>query len=172
MRASCSTPAGGERSDGSRFERCPSWRPRRGRIVAYGIAAVIVVGMIVVAIALPGGSRGFRTVDRIGLVLFGLVAAWFLHCPRPSSYQRGRDGVTVVSLFRRRRLEWAEIVGVNLREAIRGSPRPRRRQRASRDGHPGRRWRARPGHGPSCAPSCRRVRKRLATTSACERRSG
>ena len=66
-------------SDGSRFERCPSWRPRRGRIVAYGMAAVIVVGMIVVAIALPGGSGGFRTVDRIGLVLFGLVAAWFLH---------------------------------------------------------------------------------------------
>lgn len=116
MRAGCdSLPV--VSSDGSPVRALPvTWRPRRGRIVAYGMAAVIVAGMIVVATALPGGSGGFRTVDRIGLVVFGLVAAWFLHVLARPRVSADETGVTVVNLFRRRRLEWAEIVEVNLRE--------------------------------------------------------
>ena len=93
-----------------------TWRPRRGRIVAYGMAVVVVIGMVVVAFALPGGSRGFRSADRIGLVVFGLVAAWFLHILAHPRVSADETGVTVVNLFRRRRLDWAEIVEVNLRE--------------------------------------------------------
>lgn len=104
-------------SDGSPVRALPvTWRPRRGRIVAYGMAAVIVAGMIVVAIALPGGTGGFRPVDRIALVLFGFVAAWFLHVLAHPRVSADETGVTVVNLFRRRRLDWAEIVEVNLRE--------------------------------------------------------
>jgi Bacterial PH domain len=84
--------------------------------VAYGMAIVIVAGLSLVAFALPGGRDGFRLADRVGLVVFGLVAAWFLHILAHPSVRADDDGVTVVNLFRRRRLEWAEIVAVNLRE--------------------------------------------------------
>ncbi len=92
-----------------------TWRPRRARIVAYGTAIAIVGAMTVVAVALPGGRGGFGTIDRVGLILFGLAAAWFLGVLARPKVSADENGVTVVNLFRRRRLDWAEIVEVNLR---------------------------------------------------------
>lgn len=91
------------------------FRPRRGRVVAYAIALVVLVVMTALAVALPAeGRTGFRLVDRLLLVgLGGLVATGLgvLARPRVDLDQRG---LTVVNLFRQRRLEWAEIVAVRL----------------------------------------------------------
>lgn len=104
-------------SDGTPVRALPvTWRPRRTRLVAYGTAAVVVALSIVLAIALPGGSGGFRLLDRIGLVVFGLVVAALLHVLARPRVRADEDGVTVVNVFRRRRLEWAEILEVSLRE--------------------------------------------------------
>jgi Bacterial PH domain len=102
--------------DGTPLPALPvTWRPRRARIVAYGTAVVIVAGMIVLAVALPGGSGGFRPIDRIGVIVIGFGVAWLLSVLARPRVSADEKGVTVINVFRRRRLEWAEIVEVNLR---------------------------------------------------------
>ncbi len=84
--------------------------------MAYGTAAVVVAVSVVLAVALPGGSGGFRLIDRVGLILFGLGVAALLHVLARPRVRANSDGVTVVNVFRRRQLEWAEILEVTLRE--------------------------------------------------------
>lgn len=84
--------------------------------MAYGTAAVVVAVSVVLAVALPGGSGGFRLIDRVGLILFGLGVAALLHVLARPRVRANEDGVTVVNVFRRRQLEWAEILEVTLRE--------------------------------------------------------
>jgi Bacterial PH domain len=84
--------------------------------VAYGTAAVVVAVSVVLAIALPGGSGGFRLIDRAALILFGLGVAVLLHVLARPRVRADEDGVTVINVFRRRQLEWAEILEVTLRE--------------------------------------------------------
>ena len=102
-----------------------TWRPRRARIVAYAMAVAVLVCTVVTAVALPAGAGGFALGDRLGFIALGLVIASFMHILARPRVSADADGVTVVNLFRRRRLEWAEIVGVNLRSATRGVPGPR-----------------------------------------------
>jgi hypothetical protein len=103
-------------SDGTPHRALPViWRPRRARIVAYGVAVVILTSMVLLAVALPGGTGGFRPVDRVGVIVFGLAVVWFLFVLARPRVSADEKGVTVVNLVRRRRLEWAEIVEVNLR---------------------------------------------------------
>ena len=84
--------------------------------MAYGTAAVVVAVSVVLAVVLPGGSGGFRLIDRVGLILFGLGVAALLHVLARPRVRANEDGVTVVNVFRRRQLEWAEILEVTLRE--------------------------------------------------------
>lgn len=84
--------------------------------MAYGTAAVVVAVSVVLAVALPGGSGGFRLIDRVGLILFGLGVAALLHVLARPRVRANEDGVIVVNVFRRRQLEWAEILEVTLRE--------------------------------------------------------
>lgn len=84
--------------------------------MAYGTAAVVVAVSVVLAVALPGGSGGFRLIDRVGLILFGLGVAALLHVLARPRVRADEGGVTVVNVFRRRQLEWAEILEVTLRE--------------------------------------------------------
>jgi hypothetical protein len=93
-----------------------TWRPRRARIVAFAIAAVVMVALIVVAILLPsGGGRPFGLLDRIGIVAVGAVVAGFLVREGLVRLIADERGLYVVNLFRRRRLEWAEVIAVSLR---------------------------------------------------------
>jgi hypothetical protein len=92
-----------------------TWRPRRGRRVAYAIAVLVVVTMTGLALALPRqGAAAFGPVDRVLLVGLGVaVAAGLCILARPR-VDADATGVTVVNLFHTRRLEWAEIVEVRL----------------------------------------------------------
>ncbi len=96
------------------------WRPRRARIITYGMAVVVVLAMLVLAIALPHeGPRAFGLADRVGLVGVGLaIAAVLLLLARPRLEADDR-GLTVVNMIRRRRLDWPQVVRVNFR---RGDP--------------------------------------------------
>lgn len=95
------------------------WRPRRARVLAYGFAAVMVAGAVVLAVVLP---PPFGLPDKIGVVLFGCLIAGILHLLGRLRVEADARGVTVVNAVRVHRYEWPEILGVTLPE---GEPWPR-----------------------------------------------
>jgi hypothetical protein len=95
------------------------WRPRRVRFVAYGMAAVVLVGAIVLAVVLP---EQFKAPDRIGIVVFGVALAAGLHLFGRIRVAADERGLTVVNALRTHRYEWAEVLDVALYE---GDPWPR-----------------------------------------------
>jgi Bacterial PH domain len=92
-----------------------TYRPKWGRIVPYSLAVVVLALCTILAIVLPGGTHGFRPVDRLGVFGVGVLSAAFLCVlARPHVIARP-TGLRVVNLFRARNLEWAEVIEVNLR---------------------------------------------------------
>jgi Bacterial PH domain len=87
------------------------WRPRLTRILAYALASTIMIGMIVLAVVVPAA---WGILDRIGLVLFGLLVAWILHVLARCRITADTGGLTVVNPLYTRRYEWAEVVRVNM----------------------------------------------------------
>jgi hypothetical protein len=91
------------------------FRPRRAPIVVYACAAAILATMVGLAVGLPaGGERGWGLPSRLGVVGVGLAAVFVLHRLAAVRVVTTDDGVLVVNVIGRRRLEWAEIVGVRL----------------------------------------------------------
>ncbi|MGV9779719.1 PH domain-containing protein [Streptosporangium sp. NPDC003464] len=87
------------------------WRPKKGRIVAYGFAAVIVLGALLMAIFLP---PPFTLVDRVAMVVLGGMIAGLLHLLGRCRVEADEQGVTVVNPLRVHRYEWPEVLGVTL----------------------------------------------------------
>ena len=87
------------------------WRPRTTRILAYSLAGTIMLGMIVLAVVVP---TNWGAIDRIGLVLFGLLVAWILHVLARCRIRADRRGLTIVNPLYTRRYEWAEVIRVNM----------------------------------------------------------
>ncbi len=85
----------------------PLWAPR----VIYPAAVLVVVSMIVGALVLP---PLYRLPDRIGIVIVGLLVAYVLHRLGAVRLETDAAGLTVVNVVHRRRLEWAEVIGVQL----------------------------------------------------------
>lgn len=83
--------------------------------MVYPCAAAVLAVLVVIAIALPaGGERGWDVSSRLGVVGVGLVMVWFLHRLAAVRIVTDASGVEVVNVLTRRRLEWAEVVGVRL----------------------------------------------------------
>ena len=95
-----------------------TWRPRRARIVPYVLAAVVVLGMIGLAAAMPAP---WALGDRIGLVAIGLIVAGILHILARSRVTVDDEGIIVVNGLRTHEYEWAEVLGVSMAE---GGPWP------------------------------------------------
>ena len=93
-----------------------TFRPLWARRVIYPVAALIVVCLAVVAMVLPAN---YKLPDRAAITGMGLGIAWFLHRLAAVRVEADESGLTVVNLFRRRRLAWPEVVAVRLR---RGDP--------------------------------------------------
>jgi hypothetical protein len=94
-----------------------TWRPTRTRAVLR-IAAVLLFGVfLLIAVLMPGsGGAPWSVVDKVSLTgAAALFAAGLLMLSRPR-VDADEAGVTVVNLINRRRLAWAEIVRVNLRQ--------------------------------------------------------
>lgn len=80
-------------------------------MIAYTLAALIVVGMIVLAVIVP---PPYGPPDKAGLVLFGVGVAWVLHRLAHCRVSADQQGVTVVNPFRTHRYEWAEVLDVSM----------------------------------------------------------
>ncbi|MFE0628189.1 PH domain-containing protein [Streptomyces sp. NPDC058864] len=93
-----------------------TFRPARTRAVLLGLGAGLLTAFVVIAVLLPAdGARPWHTSDRIWIVLTGLLVAGVLALLSRPRVTADRDGVTVVNLTTRRRLEWAQVLRVNLR---------------------------------------------------------
>lgn len=96
-----------------------TWRPVRGRYVAYGFAALVVVGAIVMALLI---SEPFQLPDKIMIVAFGCAVAWVLHRLGRVRVEADDEGITVVNALRTHRYTWPEVLDVTLLE---GDPWPK-----------------------------------------------
>ncbi|MFG3440473.1 PH domain-containing protein [Nonomuraea sp. NPDC047897] len=96
-----------------------TWRPRRGRIVAYGVAVLIVVGAVVMAIYI---AEPFMLPDRIAIVAFGCLVAFVLHLLGRVRVEADEEGVTLVNAVRTHRYTWPEVLDVTF---LVGDPWPR-----------------------------------------------
>ncbi|MEU8653380.1 PH domain-containing protein [Streptomyces sp. NPDC048737] len=88
-----------------------TFRPSRTRAVLLSAGAVLFLVISAVALLLELGPG-----ERLSFVLTGALCFWV-----PAQLARVRvvaddSGVTVVNIASRRRLEWAEILRVNLRQ--------------------------------------------------------
>lgn len=103
---------------GAPFPR--TWRPRFVPVLAIAIGVTLVVAGLGMWILMPAEERALFT----GLQAWTMVAllAGLLYVLYRFAQMRAvadADGLTIVNVFRRHRLEWAQVVGVNLR---RGDP--------------------------------------------------
>jgi hypothetical protein len=89
-----------------------TFRPARTRAVLITVGVAVFAVLTLVGMVLPVTSAGQRAAFVVtGLLFLGVL----LLLSRPH-VTADEDGVTVVNLTTRRRLEWAEVVCVNLRQ--------------------------------------------------------
>ncbi|GHF51381.1 membrane protein [Streptomyces morookaense] len=88
-----------------------TFRPTRTRIVLLTMGVALLVALTAVSLMLEALSTG----DRITFITTGLLGLGVLFLLSRPKVVATPDGVTVVNLTRSRRLAWAEIVRVNLR---------------------------------------------------------
>lgn len=93
-----------------------TFRPQRTRAVLLGVGALQLAVFGVIAVLLPGEGRGgWGLGDRMALVASGLLILGVLALLSRPKVVADRAGFTVVNLTVKRRLEWAELIRVNLR---------------------------------------------------------
>jgi hypothetical protein len=92
------------------------WRPVLTRVVLLGLAVLSLGFFCTIAVL---GPDDWHRHDRVGLGACGLVFALVLAVLARPVAKADPQGLTVVNFVRSCRLDWAEILGVNLR---RGDP--------------------------------------------------
>jgi hypothetical protein len=91
------------------------FRPVRARVVVYVCAAAVHVTLVALAFVLPsGGPHPWGPWSRLGVVLFALLTVAVLHRLASVRVETSDDGILVANVIGRRRLEWAEVIGVRL----------------------------------------------------------
>lgn len=89
------------------------FRPRRGAVVARVTAVVSLASFVTLAVVIPGEGRfGWRPVDRVLLVLLGVLLAAALWRWARLRAVPSPAGLKVVNLVRTHDLEWAQILRV------------------------------------------------------------
>ncbi|QNP73873.1 PH domain-containing protein [Streptomyces roseirectus] len=88
-----------------------TFRPGRTRAVLLGAGVMIFVTITAIALLLERLGPG----ERLSFVVTGGLICWVLAMLARVRVIADEDGVTVVNIASRRRLEWAEILQVNLR---------------------------------------------------------
>jgi hypothetical protein len=93
-----------------------TFRPIVTRVVLAGTAIALLAVFSTVAVLMPhDGAAPWSTGDRVTVVVTGmLIAAVLLLLARPKAVA-DPAGLTVVNLIVKRRLEWPQVVRVNLR---------------------------------------------------------
>jgi hypothetical protein len=91
------------------------FRPRRARLVIYPCAALVLVALVGGAAFVPSeGAGGWSLGSRLALGAVALAVAYFLHRLAAVRVVADDAGASVINIVHRRRLEWAEVVGVRL----------------------------------------------------------
>ncbi|MEU5403809.1 PH domain-containing protein [Streptomyces sp. NPDC005963] len=88
-----------------------TFRPTHTRVVLLTVGAVMFLVITAVAVTLERLSTGER-ISFVFTALLFLGGLWLLSRPKVVAEE---SGVTIVNITRVRRLEWAEILRVNLR---------------------------------------------------------
>lgn len=106
---------------GSDLPRLPhTFRPLGVRMAVYLFGGMLIVVALVVWFAFPADIRdAFTIVQRLTVLAFGLVAVAAGYALARSRVVAREDEVRVVNGYKTRRLDWNQIVAVNLRP---GSP--------------------------------------------------
>lgn len=87
------------------------WRPHLGRLVPHALVPVVAVILVVLGYVMAP-DVGPEDLALFGV--FGLLALALLYLvgrPRLAAHERG---LTVVNVFRRRELEWAEVIAAGM----------------------------------------------------------
>src|SRR4051794_1698597 len=93
-----------------------TWRPRFGPLVAIGMAVLLVAAGLGMWFGLPAEARAaFNWLETLTLTLVLLAVVWGLYRLARMRVRADEHGLTVVNLVRTRRLEWAQVLKVNLR---------------------------------------------------------
>ncbi len=93
-----------------------TWRPSRTRAIIFAVAVLMASSMSLVAALLPSdGGAPWPLADRIAFGAVGFAAAAVLCVLARPKVIADRTGLTVVNMLRTHRLEWPQIVRVNLR---------------------------------------------------------
>lgn len=88
-----------------------TFRPTRTRVVLVAVGAAVCAVLTLVGLIVPTTSPG----ERLSFVFTGVLFLGVLLLLSRPHVTADEDGITVVNLTRRRRLEWAEVLRVNLR---------------------------------------------------------
>lgn len=97
-----------------------TWRPTGVRIVGIASGVALVAMCIGAWIALGADLRSrFTVFEKLTMVALGLLAAAVWYALLRARLSASGHGVAVVNGFKRRDLEWAQIVAIRLR---RGAP--------------------------------------------------
>jgi hypothetical protein len=92
-----------------------TWRPLGPRVAGAVAAAVLVVMGAFLWFGFDDETRDAVTpLQRATVIAFGLAALGLLYALGRSRVVAASGGLTVVNGFRRRELEWAEVVAVRL----------------------------------------------------------
>ncbi|MEU5188377.1 PH domain-containing protein [Streptomyces klenkii] len=88
-----------------------TFRPTRTRVVLMSLGTALLVVLTAVSFLLDAATAG----DRASFIGTGLLVFAFLGLLSRPKVVAAQDGVTVVNLTTKRRLEWAQVVRVTLR---------------------------------------------------------
>jgi hypothetical protein len=89
-----------------------TWQPGRSRAVLYALAVLDLSFFSWLASAMP---EDWKLNDRFGIAAVGLLLGGLMAVLARPKVKADRNGITVVNFVRTRRLEWPEVLGVNLR---------------------------------------------------------
>ncbi len=97
-----------------------TFRPGGSRIVAYGVAVIMVVLTVIIGAALPSYVE-FTPFELATLAAILITVLALLHAVGRSFVRADDEGVEVLNGYRRRRIPWSDIVGFSMKD---GAPWP------------------------------------------------
>jgi hypothetical protein len=97
-----------------------TWRPFGARIAVWVLGAMLLAVVVLVWIALDDDvRRQFTFMQKLTLVLMGLLLAGVYQAVVRSRVTATEAGLVVVNGYKTRRYEWSQVIAVSLR---RGAP--------------------------------------------------
>lgn len=88
------------------------WRPVRSRRAIAAASVVLFAALVFLGFAVPTGRGAATWVDRFSLLVFWLLVMLVLYALAAPRIDVEPSGLLVVNMVRRRRLDWAQVVGV------------------------------------------------------------